>query len=343
MGRTEVQFEAAGKLWQTPLPESRNVFPSSGMNSQVYFPGARVKLQHAEGLPISHFAVRGGKAKQAVAAPARPSDNFADAVFRVGLSVRVLWREPLVGMFMPRQNKVGVRRVKVFPELLQFRMPRVALEESAAEQRMVTIGEYASVGVLREVLLQPGVLRRACVAAPQAPGAAIRIQHDDVPNAQIIAVVALTRRPGLRTPIAEIARCRRFHILVVSESRLYPVFEASPGWVIAIPEIFRTSFFVSQIARCKDCPWNLFDKFSGRLGAFRILATGDVSCADQDERLLPQSLITRFARSAFGSIDRRLFWGLRPTSHREEEEQQERSPHQRHLQRFPVSDVSLHP
>src|SRR6266581_99858 len=75
-------------------------------------------------------------------------------------------------MFMPRQNEVGVRRVKVFPELLQFRMQRVALEDSAAEQRMVTISEYASVGVLREILLQPGVLRRACVTAPQAPDAA---------------------------------------------------------------------------------------------------------------------------------------------------------------------------
>src|SRR5260370_33172124 len=182
-------------------------------------------------------------------------------------------------MFMPRQNKVGVRRVKVFPELLQFRMPRVALEEPAAEQRMVTIGEYASVGVLREIPLQPGVLRRACVAAPQAPGAAIRIQHHDVPNAQIIAVVALTRRSCLRTPIAEIARCRGIYILVISQSRFRPVFEASPGWVIPIPEIFRASFFVSQIALCKDRPCNLFVKFTRPPRSFQLLSTVHVPSA----------------------------------------------------------------
>jgi len=47
------------------------------MNSQVYFPGAERQFQHAERVPIPHFAIWGSEAEQTVAAPARPDDDFA--------------------------------------------------------------------------------------------------------------------------------------------------------------------------------------------------------------------------------------------------------------------------
>ena len=39
-----------------------------------------------------------------VAAPARPDDDFADAMFRVGVPVGILRREPLIGMLVPCKN-----------------------------------------------------------------------------------------------------------------------------------------------------------------------------------------------------------------------------------------------
>src|SRR6202035_775490 len=44
-GVTAAYFARVAWLWQTPLPESRNDFPSSGINSQVYFPGERVNFK----------------------------------------------------------------------------------------------------------------------------------------------------------------------------------------------------------------------------------------------------------------------------------------------------------
>ncbi len=59
---------------------------------------------------------------------------------------------------MSGKNQVGVCGVQVFPKLLQFGMYGMALEYAAAEQRMMAIGENAIAGMLRKILLQPGLL-----------------------------------------------------------------------------------------------------------------------------------------------------------------------------------------
>src|SRR5882762_4306521 len=76
------------------------------------FPGQKRQFQYAERFPIPHLAVWGSEAEQAVAAPARPDDDFADAVFGVGVPIGILRREPLIGMFMPCKNQIGAGRIE---------------------------------------------------------------------------------------------------------------------------------------------------------------------------------------------------------------------------------------
>src|SRR2546430_9212603 len=65
-------------------------------------------------------------------------------------------------------------------------------------------------------------------------------------------------------------------ILMISQGWFCPVFEASPGRLITILEIFGAASFVGQVACRKNRARNLLDQLGCRPGAFRILATGDI-------------------------------------------------------------------
>ena len=72
-----------------------------------------------------------------MAAPPCPNHNFADTIRRIDFAFGILRCESLVRMFMSGKNQISVRRIQVFPYLLQLRMNGVLLEDPAAEQSLI--------------------------------------------------------------------------------------------------------------------------------------------------------------------------------------------------------------
>ena len=75
----------------------RNEFP-------VILSARQSEFKDAVGLPVPHFAVRSGQAQRAVAPSSRSHNDLADSTYRVRIPLRILRREPLVGVFMARKN-----------------------------------------------------------------------------------------------------------------------------------------------------------------------------------------------------------------------------------------------
>src|SRR3989304_5492018 len=94
-------------------------------------------------------------------------------------------------------------------------------------------GGGAGVGGGREVGAQPALLGRAGAAA--AGGAAVRVERDQVPGADVVAVVALaavTGRPALvagAVEVVEEARRAGGEVLVVADRRARDALDTAPG------------------------------------------------------------------------------------------------------------------
>src|SRR5438445_578806 len=145
----------------------------------------------------------------------------------------------------------------------------MASEHAAAEQRMMAIGQNASVRMFRKIPLQPGFFRRASRAASQGLRVTIRIQCHNVPVTQVVAIVAFARWPRLCSPVLEIARRRTICVLMITQGRFRPVFEASPSRVVAILEVFRAPSFVGQVPCGKNCAGKLQELLRPDLGTLQ--------------------------------------------------------------------------
>src|SRR5450631_1372234 len=179
-----------------------------------------------------------------MAAPTGADHDFANAMFRVGAAFRILRRKTLVGMLVTDEHQVRMCAVQVLPQLYEFRMNGVSLKQAAAEQGVMAVRDDAGIGMLAKIAAQPSFLRRALAAAAHTRGAAIRIQRDDVPHAEVVTVIALVRRTCQSAPVFEIfSGCRA--VLVVSQRWPGPILEAPPGGSVTVAEIRRGAIFVS--------------------------------------------------------------------------------------------------
>src|ERR1700682_6162598 len=105
--------------------------------------------------------------------------------------------------------------VEVVPKRLQLRMDRVAPEDSAAEECVMAVSQYAGVRMLAEILPKPHLLRVARGTPTHSREVAIRVEYDDVPNAQVVTVVPLSARTCLRFPILKVRRCEGGEIFMI--------------------------------------------------------------------------------------------------------------------------------
>src|SRR5439155_19142771 len=87
--------------------------------------------------------------------------------------------------------------------------------------------EGARRSVPGEVAAEPALLRRAFLAP--ADLRAVRVQGDQVPRADVEAVVAPSRRPGGLPEVASVAGGLRRPVLVVARCGLRYRFHATPG------------------------------------------------------------------------------------------------------------------
>ena len=129
----------------------------------------------------------------------------------------------------------------------------------------------------REVRAQPLLLRRAGVHRH------VVVDHDDVPLAQIVAVVALRRVTRRCAEVAEVPGGTRRVVLVVADRRPGAGFVSPPGGVVAGRVIGRRAILVGVVAQREHGAGNAVEQGGGRFVAARR-ARRDVARSDQGHR-----------------------------------------------------------
>src|SRR5437764_13830427 len=156
-----------------------------------------------------------GCVERVVAASSRPDDELSNPARVVERAVRRLRGEPLVVVLVAHEDHVGVGIVQRAPERLLQGV--VAVRGPRAEAGVVPHGERAVRGVRGEVIAQPGEL----VVATQRPARShrlleARVQDNDVPGAEVIAVGAHGRSACGDPKVAEVAvRGRVVRVLLI--------------------------------------------------------------------------------------------------------------------------------
>ena len=146
---------------------------------------------------------------------------------------------------------------------------------------MMPVGEERLAGVGRQVGPQPALLGRACRAAA-GDLAAVAVQHDDVPGAQVVAVVARARRAGRRAEVGEVGSGLP-GVLVVAERRARAGRVPAPGGRVAAGEGRGIGHRVGVVAEREDRAGEAVEQAGGGLVAV-VVAGGDVTGADEDGR-----------------------------------------------------------
>ena len=144
--------------------------------------------------------------------------------------------------------------------------------QARAEARVMHVGHGAGDRIRCEIRSQPALLRRAALAA--AGGAAVGVQDDDVPVAEVVGVVAAPREPKERDRRVGGAR----PVFVVAERCSRAPAESGPR--IAVAELLCRTALVDRVAEHGNGSWDPCDERGGRLVA-RGAAGGDVAGRDQ--------------------------------------------------------------
>ena len=175
---------------------------------------------------------------------ARADDELPDPARRDRARRWRLRREALVVVVVPDEDDVGAAVVQRLPE-----------------------GAKASVGAVRRpTRTAGGARRRACSRAgcaarsarshcscgdpsPQPTDVvAVRVERDDVPGAEVEAVVALPGGAGRRAEVVEVARRVRGAVLVVADGWSRDRLDAPPGRVVRRPERRERAALVLDVA-----------------------------------------------------------------------------------------------
>ena len=204
------------------------------------------ELQDPEGRVVQHLAVRRDRAEAVERLPAGADDELADPGPRRRAG-RVLQREALVHVGVPVQDDVGSVVVEVLPE-----RGHAAVRPDAAGrvERFVPVRELARAGMGGEIGAQPRLLRRPGPAAADLN--AVRVQHVDVPAAEVVAVVALRGVAGERAEEAVVAGGVRRHVVVVPGRRLRGGLVDAPVRRVAVRVLVHGAALVRVVAERDD-------------------------------------------------------------------------------------------
>src|SRR5262249_11791655 len=132
-------------------------------------------------------------------------------------------------------------------------MQGMLLQQSAAEQRMVSERCHASLRMRLQIRLQPLFLFRSGPASTHSWRPTIRVQCDDVPGTQVKAVIAFSGRSSSVSPIIEIGFALTGIVFVISRCGPGAILKPAPGCVVALAEFLWRSAFIGQIAGRKYC------------------------------------------------------------------------------------------
>src|SRR6266481_242836 len=256
-------------------------FARFGNELPIVGTGLEVKFQNAEGSGVAQFAVGLWFDEGAVILTACTEDELANAASRIRSGVRSLWGEAFVIVVVTADNDVRVAIVEGLEKRLDGEV--VAMGAAGAEERLVPIGQGASGRVCSEIGAKPFFLRRTGFAATNV--LTFAIQHNNVPSAEFVAVVAGLRVTGSGAKIVEVRRGAGSVKLVVAGSRAGAGFHAAPSLVVTC-EVFLAAIRISKITDGHDRAGNLYEQFCRGFGTGKVLAVGDVTSSDEDSCLI---------------------------------------------------------
>src|SRR5207249_5063639 len=127
---------------------------------------------------------------------------------------------------------------------------------------------------------QPLLLRRA---GGHGDAGAAAVQHDDVPGAEVVAVVALRRIAGGGAEVAEVPRGAGCLVIALPRGRLRAGLVPAPGRVVALV-LRRRAAVISVVAGREDGPWDPVEQVGGGVVVAGLVATRDVARAHQRRR-----------------------------------------------------------
>src|SRR5207244_9774127 len=128
-----------------------------------------------------------------------------------------------------------------------------------------------------EVGLEPLLLGRAGAVRD------VRVQGDDVPIAQVVAVIALRGVAGRRAEVAEIAGGAGRVVIVVARCRPGARFVPTPGRAVAVRVVGARAIGVGVVAQGENGARDGVQQVRGeRIRVHR--AIGDVAGPDEDDR-----------------------------------------------------------
>ena len=153
-----------------------------------------------------------------------------------------------------------------------------AVLAAGREARVVPGGERAVARVRGEVGLEPEALGRAARAA--ADLTAVRVQHHDVPAAEVVAVPALRRSAGHGAEVGVVARCVPAAVFVVAHHRARARLVAAPARLVAALEVRGRPVGIGVVAECEQAAEAPIEQRRRRLVARRVAAR-DVAGAEQ--------------------------------------------------------------
>src|SRR6266851_1865071 len=184
--------------------------------------------------------------------PAGARYELSDTACGIRRAIRSLRCEAFVIVIV--DDYIGVRFIQRFPQ--GFYGQIVAVRAAGAEERLVPVGECAGGRMRGKIRAEPFFLTRAGFAAPHV--LALAVQHDNVPRAKFVAVVALFAVAGSGTKIIEIGPRTRRLKFVVSGSRSGARFDAAPGRVIA-GEILLRAARIGEVAESHNRAGDLLE------------------------------------------------------------------------------------
>ena len=204
-----------------------------------------LKLEDPVRVRVSDLAVGHRRVEAVVAATARAGDELLDPVLDVKNAVGSLRCEALVGVVVAADDELGARVVEDLPEGVH--VEDRPMDVARAEEWCVEDDGRTACGVLGEILLEPVDLRRVRQAAADEE-IALRVEGDDVPRAEVVAVIALRRIAGRAVPVAEVPGGARRAVFVAADCRLCPRLMAAPCGVVALIKLRRGAVLVSKVS-----------------------------------------------------------------------------------------------
>ena len=220
-----------------------------------------------------HQAVGCDRVERPRAEAARADDELPDPLRGVEGGRGRLRREPFVVARVRVEHHVRVRRVQVVPQ----REDRGADGgRTRIERRQVPVGECALRRVGAQVRLEPQLLRRARRRGDRA------VQRDDVPRAQVVAVITLGRIAGGGAEVAIIARRAGGGVLRVARHGVGAGLLPPPRRAVTVGIGGAIPGRADVVPRDEDRAGNGVQQFSGR-GIVVMRAEGDVPGSDEGD------------------------------------------------------------